>query len=146
MAKLALRLHVERTAIRTEVYVPRAKAENAGTQMRVAEATAEITSAALLLDHATTRFDAIADSGQPPTLTQRAEIKWHAVYAVELCRRAVERIYAAAGANTIYDSSRLQTLYRDLNTAVHHAMVDFDSNAEMYGRSTLGLDPGKHLL
>lgn len=146
MAKLALRLHIERTAVRTEVYVPRAKAESAGTQMRVAEASAEITSAALLLDQSTITFDAIADSGQPPTLAQRAEMKWHAVYAIELCRRAVERIYAAAGANAVYDSSRLQTLFRDMNTATHHAMIDFDSNAEMFGLAALGLDPGKHLL
>jgi hypothetical protein len=33
-----------------------------------------------------------------------------------------------------------------VNTAAHHAMIDFDSNAEMFGRITLGLDPGTPLL
>jgi alkylation response protein AidB-like acyl-CoA dehydrogenase len=146
MARLALRLHVERTRPRVEVYLPRSKAQSAGTQMRIAEASAEITSAELLLFQAADRFEAIAASGQPAALEQRAELVWHAAYVAELCRRATERIFAAAGAHAIYDTSRLQTLFRDVNTAAHHAMIDFDSNAEMFGRVALGLDPGTPLL
>jgi hypothetical protein len=33
-------------------------------------------------------------------------------------------------------------VHRDLHTASHHAIVDFDSVAELSGRLTLGLDPG----
>lgn len=146
MAKLALRLHIERTRSRIEVYAPRAKAQSAGIQMRVAEASAEITAAELLLHRAAGTFDAIVASGQPATREERAEMKWHATYVVELCRRAVDRVFAAAGAHAIYDTSRLQALFRDINTAAHHAMVDLDSNAEMYGQVTLGLDTSRSLL
>ena len=64
----------------------------------------------------------------------------------ELCRRSTERIFAAAGAHSVYDDSRLQALQRDVNTACHHATVDLDSAAEMFGRVSLGLDPGTPLL
>ena len=63
--------------------------------------------------------------------------------ARRLRRRAeptsTDRIFAGAGAHGIYDDSALQTRYRDVNTACHHAAVDFDGNAEMYGRTRLGL-------
>lgn len=34
----------------------------------------------------------------------------------------------------------------DINTACHHAIVDFDSNAELFGRVRLGLDAGSPLV
>lgn len=77
---------------------------------------------------------------------ERAELKWHAAYAVELARRATDRIFASAGAHSIYDDSVQQARYRDVNTACHHAIVDFDGNAQMYGRTRLGLDPGTPLV
>jgi 3-hydroxy-9,10-secoandrosta-1,3,5(10)-triene-9,17-dione monooxygenase len=55
--------------------------------------------------------------------------------------RATERIFAASGAHSVYDDNRLQAVFRDMNTACHHAVVDFDSTAEMFGRVTLGLPP-----
>ena len=67
--------------------------------------------------------------------------------ARRLRRRAeptsTDRIFAGAGAHGIYDDSALQTRYRDVNTACHHAAVDFDGNAEMYGRTRLGLGPAR---
>jgi alkylation response protein AidB-like acyl-CoA dehydrogenase len=145
MAKLVLSLHVERTRARIETYTGRSKSTQAGVQTRVAESTAELTTAALLLGAVCDLCDDIVASGVPATLELRAELKWRAVYAVELCRRAAERIYAGAGAHTIYDSSRIQSVYRDLNSAVHHGVLDIDGTAEMYGRVVLGLPPGTPL-
>lgn len=142
LARQVLRLHVERTRLRTEVYTGRTKARSVGTQMRVAESSAEITAAELLLGKIGDGFDAIVAAGEPATLEQRAELEWLATYAAELCRRAAERIFAATGTHAVYDTSPLQATFRDMNTAARHAVVDFDSNAEMFGRIRLGLDPG----
>lgn len=142
IARGALALHAERTAKRRETYTGKPKAENVGTQMRVAESTTELTTAAMLARAAADRCDEVGRTGERLTLAERAELKWHAVYAVELCRRATDRIFASSGAHAIYDDSVLQGRYRDVNTACHHAVADFDANAEMYGRTRLGLDPG----
>ena len=142
IAKEALRLHVDRTRPRVEIYTARSKAKSPGTQMRIAESSAELTAAELMLQRGADLLDTLAESGARATMDQRAELKWHAAYMVELCRRATDRIFAAAGAHAVYDDSRLQTLMRDMNTATHHATVDFDSNAEMFGRVALGLEPG----
>ncbi len=142
----ALALHIERTGSRREVYNGASKAESAGTQMRVAESTTELDLARMLLRSAADRCDRVAATGERLTIDERAEIKWHAAYAVELARRATDRIFAASGAHGIYDDSVLQSRYRDVNTACHHATIDFDGNAQMYGRTRLGLDPGTPLV
>lgn len=142
LAKRALRLHVERTRSRRDIYTGRAKAGGAGGQIRIAEASAEITAAELLLDSIGARFAALVAAQRLPTIEERADLKWHATYVAELCRRATQRIFEGAGAHAVYDVAPLQATFRDLNTAARHAVADFDTNAEMFGRITLGLDPG----
>jgi hypothetical protein len=88
-------------------------------------------------------FDqALATSHPVMDLEQRAAIRWNAAYIVELCRRATERVFAAAGAHAIYNDSSLQSVYRDINTASHHGIVDFDGIAETRGKIELGLTSG----
>ena len=142
IAQGALDLHVARTVARREVYTGKAKVESVGGQVRVAESTTELSTARLLVRAAADRCDELGRTGERLTIAERAELKWHAAYVVELCRRATDRIFAGSGAHAIYDDSVLQSRYRDVNTASHHAVADFDANAEMYGRMQLGLDPG----
>ena len=142
----AMALHIERTADRCEVYTRAPKSQSAGAQIRVAESATELHLARRLVQEAADRCDEVARTGDRLTIDERAELKWHASYAVELARRATDRVFASAGAHGIYDDSRLQARYRDVNTACHHAIVDFDGNAQMYGRTRLGLEPGTPLV
>lgn len=146
IAEGALQLHVERTRTRREVYTGARKAEDVGAQMRVAESATELRLARTLTTTAADRCDEVAVTGDRLTVEERAELKWHAAYVAELCRRATERIFASAGAHAIYDDSLLQARFRDVNTACHHAVADFDGNARMFGRVLLGLDPGTPLV
>jgi alkylation response protein AidB-like acyl-CoA dehydrogenase len=142
IANRTLRLHLDRTRVRSDVYTKTSTAEKAGQQMRVAESSAEIMSAELLLLGVCDQLAEIAQSGELATFDQRVQLKWQIVYGSELCRRATERIFRAAGAHGIYDKAEIQGAFRDMNTACHHALVDFDSMAEAFGRVSLGLDPG----
>jgi alkylation response protein AidB-like acyl-CoA dehydrogenase len=142
IATSAVDLYVERTKTRRDAYTGRPKAEHVGTQLRIAESQTELDVATMLVRAAADRCDQVAASGVRLTLDERAVLKWRAAYIVELCRRATDRIFAAAGAHGVYDDSVLQGRYRDVNTACHHAVADFDSSAEMFGRTRLGLDPG----
>jgi alkylation response protein AidB-like acyl-CoA dehydrogenase len=142
MATAALELFVERTRTRREAYTGRSKAENVGTQLRVAEAQTELDVATMLVRAAADRCDEVAAAGERLSLDDRAVLLWRAAYTVELCRRATDRVFSASGAHGIYDDSVLQNRYRDVNTACHHAIVDFDASAEMFGRTRLGVDPG----
>ena len=60
----------------------------------------------------------MVETEPPMDAAAQVQIQWNASYAVELCRRATERVSAVAGAHAIYDTSELQRLHRDVNTAV----------------------------
>jgi alkylation response protein AidB-like acyl-CoA dehydrogenase len=146
IAQGALELYIERTKGRREVYTGKPRVENVGTQLRVAESATEIKTAAMLARAAADRCDQVARTGVQLTMDERAELKWQAAYVNELCRRATDRLFASAGSHAIYNDNVLQGRYRDINTACHHAAVDYDSTAEMYGRTLLGLEPGTPLV
>lgn len=114
-------------------------------QRRVAESTSEIISARLLLHSICDRLDAAMAADKPPLdEAVRVQIRWDAGYVVELSRRAIDRLFAAAGAHGIYEGSPIYKAYRDINTACHHAIIDFDSVAELRGRSLLVGDVGEN--
>jgi alkylation response protein AidB-like acyl-CoA dehydrogenase len=107
-------------------------------QQRVAESSAEIGAARRLLESICDRFDAAmaADAG-PMAIAERIELRWDAASVVELSRRAIERLFAAAGAHGLYEGDPVHRAYRDISTASHHAIIDFDSVSELRGRALL---------
>ena len=84
---------------------------------------------------------------KPPMSQQdRIQMRWDAAYVVELSRRAIERLYAASGALGLYEGNAVLRAYRDINTACHHAVVDFDSISGLMGQFTLTGDLGENHL
>lgn len=146
IARAASAAFVERTRARDDKYTGGSKAQSGGMQLRVARAASDLTLAALLLDAVADRFDAFAAERRLPDIAERVELRMAVARAVALAREAVERVFAASGANAAYESSPLQALFRDLAVGTHHAMVDEDSAAEAFGRVLLGLPPGTTVL
>jgi 3-hydroxy-9,10-secoandrosta-1,3,5(10)-triene-9,17-dione monooxygenase len=138
-AKFALGQFIERTTQRKVILTGASKAEQAPTQMRVAEAAAEIHCADLLLHDVLAEFDRVAASGAAFPNELRVRAKWQSAYAAELCRRAVGRMFSGSGAHAVYSPSALQAAFRNINVGAQHASIDFDSSAELYGRMRLGL-------
>jgi len=137
MAEAGLRAFVDATSTRTNPYGV-VKANNAIMQQRVAESHAEIAAARRLLEHMCDRFDRLMAADKPPMATQdRIQMRWDAAYVVELSRRAIERLFAASGALGLYEGSAVLRAFRDINTACHHAVVDFDTVSSLMGQFTL---------
>ncbi len=132
---------IDATRVRREAYAGAHKAAKVGVQLRIAEAGGELAAARALVLENGRLLDRGLERGQfPLPLDERIQIRWNAAYAVELCRRAIERVFAVAGAQAMYDGHPLQRLHRDVTTASHHAIVDFDNVSEIKGRFDLGLD------
>jgi 3-hydroxy-9,10-secoandrosta-1,3,5(10)-triene-9,17-dione monooxygenase len=136
-AKFALEQFVNRTRERKVILTGASKAEHGPTQVRLAEAAAEIESAELLLQETFAEFDQLMGSADPAGTEGRVRAKWHAAYAAELCRRAVVRMFTGSGAHAVYDPSALQAAFRNINVGAQHASIDFDSSAEQYARFRL---------
>ncbi len=145
MAREMLSLYVEKTRVRADIYSGKgsgAKARMGTVQSRVAEAYGEITAAELMIGRNCDMFDAIAAAKAPADMTAQAQMRWHSAYAAGLCRSAVERLYAGAGAHAAYNDSPMQQCFRDVIMATHHAAVDLDGGSEVQGMAMLGVEPG----
>ena len=142
IAQRGLEDFIDVTKVRTEVYTGTEKANKTSIQMRVAESLGELELAQMLVEKNCALLDE-AMRGEPLLDKDAvAKVRWNAAYASELCRRLTERVYAAAGANASRDESPLQRWFRDINTATHHAIVDYDVMLEARGRMALGLSAG----
>jgi alkylation response protein AidB-like acyl-CoA dehydrogenase len=138
-AKFALTEFIKRTIERRVILTGAPKAEHGPTQVRMAEAAGEIHCADLLIHDALAEFERLMSTGERPDLEHRTRVKWQAAYAAELCRRAVDRLFAGAGAHAVYAASALQAAFRNINVAAQHASIDFDTAAEQYARLRLGV-------
>jgi alkylation response protein AidB-like acyl-CoA dehydrogenase len=144
MAEGGLRAFVELTSARKNPYGV-AKGQNPIMQKRVAESTAEIAAARRLLDLMCDRFDVLMAADKPPmSAKDRIQMRWDATYVVELSRRAIERLYAASGALGLYEGNPVYRAFRDISTACHHAVIDFDTVSNLMGQMQLTGDLGEN--
>ncbi|MBN8990063.1 MAG: hypothetical protein J0H42_17580 [Rhizobiales bacterium] len=144
MAEAGLKAFVDATSTRTTAYGV-AKGKNPIMQKRVAESTAEVAAARRLLEDMCDRFDALMEIDQAPMSAQdRIQMRWDAAFVVELSRRAIERLFAAAGAHGLYEGNAVYRAFRDINTACHHAVIDFDTVSNLMGQFRLTGDLGEN--
>lgn len=139
LAEQFLATFIETTRVRDDKYTGARKADSPGLQFRIAEAELEVRSAGLLLHQVGDGFDRLETVRRVATEAEMIDLRYTVSFAVRQCHNAVERLFAAAGANAAYDASPLQMLFRDLAVATHHGTVDYDVNAEQFGRVRLGL-------
>lgn len=140
-AQFAVDQFIERTRERKVILTGASKAEHAPTQIRLAEAAAEIRAAHLLQQEVFDVFDRLMASGERFDVAHRAWARWQVSYAADLCRRAVTRLYSGSGAHAVYAPSALQRAFRNIHVGAQHANLDFDTGAEQYGRMLLASKP-----
>ena len=61
-------------------------------------------------------------------------------YTAETVRAAIDRLVSAHGASSFADSSPMQRIWRDANTAGRHAVVSPTVSLEVYGKALLGVE------
>jgi alkylation response protein AidB-like acyl-CoA dehydrogenase len=105
--------------------------------LRIADASASVDAARLLLerDLAALEREALADAHSPAT-TERA--RYDVAFIVDLCARAVDRLFAGSGGRALYESNALQRCFRDMHAITQHAATAMDDAGERYGRFLLG--------
>jgi alkylation response protein AidB-like acyl-CoA dehydrogenase len=140
MAERGLQIFIDHARTRRDVYTGTMKRDSPGVQRRAAEASVQITCAWALAQQNCDLLEQAMRREPPMPAAQRAHIRWNAAYATELCRRACNGLFEGAGAGAAYDSHAMQIFFRDMNTATHHAMLDFDANVEIQGKSLLGVE------
>jgi 3-hydroxy-9,10-secoandrosta-1,3,5(10)-triene-9,17-dione monooxygenase len=117
------------------------QAESAGFQMQIAEAAMKIDTASLHARRAADDLDRYAQEGRQMDLAARARVRIDTALVAKYCREAVEVLVAAHGTSSLADANRMQRLWRDVHTASHHAITEWQINLEVYGKALLGIEP-----
>jgi alkylation response protein AidB-like acyl-CoA dehydrogenase len=116
-------------------------AEFPTAQMHVAEAAAEIDAARLLMMRDLRAAMAAAEAGEEWTMADRARGRRDQAYVGLLCRRAVDRLFTAAGGSGLMLSGDQQRRFRDIHAITAHLSMSWDIAATTYGRIAFGLEP-----
>lgn len=142
MARGAIHSFSEGLAPRLKSFDSEQMAEQSATIARLAEAVAEVDAAFALVREDARRVDC-ADDPKSITPLDWARVPRDWAYAAQTARKAVNSLFEAAGGTGIYNSSELQRVWRDTNSAAQHFAFTWDSAMTNYGRTALGLPPSK---
>ncbi|MHC2461082.1 acyl-CoA dehydrogenase family protein [Bradyrhizobium embrapense] len=114
------------------------------TQIKIAEASAKIDAARLIMR--TNCVDVLAEvrRGDIPGIAAKTRLRRDGAFAVNLCTEAASLLFAASGARSLFTSGALQRQFRDAHAVNSHFAFNFDAAGTNYGRVALGL-PSENL-
>ena len=139
-ARTVVRLFHEYLTKRVLIETGGKQAERPASQMRLARAEVEVGEAELLLRSMIEDVRAKRNTG---TLEDRARWATQLAVAVDQCKRIIQSVCEASGAHSHFLDSPFQRAWRDVNTMSCHVVFDLDSRLQTYGRTLLGIDPGR---
>lgn len=114
------------------------------TQIKIAEASAKIDAARLIMRSACLDAMEHARRGQVPDMAIKTRYRRDGAFSVNLCTDAVSMLFAASGARGLFTTGVLQRQFRDAHAINSHLAFNFDAAGTNYGRVALGL-PSENL-
>ncbi|MCA1437756.1 acyl-CoA dehydrogenase family protein [Bradyrhizobium sp. BRP20] len=114
------------------------------TQIKIAEASAKIDAARLIMRSACLGAMEAARRGHIPDMATKTRYRRDGSFSVNLCTDAVSMLFAASGARGLFTSGVLQRQFRDAHAINSHLAFNFDAAGTNYGRVALGL-PSENL-
>jgi 3-hydroxy-9,10-secoandrosta-1,3,5(10)-triene-9,17-dione monooxygenase len=143
-AQACLDDYVEVARHRASIYNRAKLGDLQSTQIKIAEASAKIDAARVIMR--STCFEAMADarSGHVPDTAAKTKLRRDGAYSVNLCTEAVSLLFSASGARGLFTTGALQRQFRDAHAINSHLAFNFDAAGTNYGRVALGL-PSENL-
>jgi alkylation response protein AidB-like acyl-CoA dehydrogenase len=111
------------------------------THLQVAEATHKLDEARFHANRLTALVDGKAAEGADWKLEERAEARADLGVTVRLAKEAIDIFASASGGSSIYRDVPIQRIARDIQAVNLHALMNPNTNAELYGRVLCGLEP-----
>jgi alkylation response protein AidB-like acyl-CoA dehydrogenase len=141
MARAALSHVLEKAPRRQVMYtVFQRQSDSTAFQMAVGDAAMMIDTAHLHVYRAAADIDGAAACGEKLDYLTRARIRADTAWAIRKAREAIDLLVSAHGSASFAESSPLQRIWRDSNTAGRHAVVLPLVNQELYGKALLGIE------
>jgi 3-hydroxy-9,10-secoandrosta-1,3,5(10)-triene-9,17-dione monooxygenase len=114
------------------------------TQIKIADASAKIDAARLIMRSNCIEAMEVARRGQVPDMAVKTRSRRDGAHSVNLCTDAVSSLFAASGARGLFTSGALQRQFRDAHAINSHIAFNFDAAGTNYGRVAIGL-PSENL-
>jgi len=119
----------------------RRMAELTTVQLRVAETSALIDAARLLMFRDLAEAFETAACGDAISMDVRLRNRRDQAFCVRLLVAAIDALFLAAGGQGLFLEQPLQRVWRDAHAAASHISLNWDSTGSMYGQFMLGLEP-----
>jgi 3-hydroxy-9,10-secoandrosta-1,3,5(10)-triene-9,17-dione monooxygenase len=143
-AQACLDDYVDVARHRASTYNRAKLADLQSTQIKIAEASAKIDAARLIMRSTCIEVMADARSGHVLDTAAKTKLRRDGAYSVNLCTEAVSLLFSASGARGLFTSGALQRQFRDAHAINSHLAFNFDAAGTNYGRVALGL-PSENL-
>jgi 3-hydroxy-9,10-secoandrosta-1,3,5(10)-triene-9,17-dione monooxygenase len=143
-AQACLDDYVDVTRQRASTYNRTKLGDLQSTQIKIAEASAKIDAARLIMRSSCIEAMAEARRGHIQDMVTKTRLRRDGAYSVNLCTEAVSLLFAASGARGLFTTGVLQRQFRDAHAINSHLAFNFDAAGTNYGRVALGL-PSENL-
>jgi len=141
-AEGALNGYVETTRSRRGVMFGEQVADSATVQLRLAESSAELSAADVVIRDQIAYLRHVGHSGETVPAEKRLSMNRDRAFAGRLCLSATERLTAQMGALGLFDSNPVQRHFRDVNAIATQIGINWDRNMAPYAKWLLGLPTG----
>jgi 3-hydroxy-9,10-secoandrosta-1,3,5(10)-triene-9,17-dione monooxygenase len=115
-------------------------------QLLVAESTAEVSTAACLLERLLERQNHYATQDLAAPAPDRLALLQDRTFMTRLCTRAIERLVNELDAENLFADHPLQRQFRDLAAMAQQVGVNWDRNMSSCGQKLLGLESNEAFL
>lgn len=142
IAEAAIDVFLERLPGRGITYTDHTDQSQAGvTHIQVGAASRLMEEARLHVSRAAQFSDDKIASEVPWTLEERVRMRLHLGGATRRAREAVDLLASISGGSSTYLHVPIQRIQRDMHTLALHAVMNPETNDELYGRVACGLGP-----
>jgi alkylation response protein AidB-like acyl-CoA dehydrogenase len=111
------------------------------THLQAAEASLKADEAAFHAHRVASLVDLKAEEGSEWKLEERARARADLGITVRLAKESIDILALASGGSSIYRDVPIQRIARDIQAVNLHALMNPNTNAELYGRVLCGLEP-----
>jgi 3-hydroxy-9,10-secoandrosta-1,3,5(10)-triene-9,17-dione monooxygenase len=111
---------------------------NPTVQIKVAEASARIDNAEVIMRRACKHAMAVARAGREPEHEDKVRYRRDAFFSTRLCLEAVDILMGIAGSGGLYTTGAMQRLFRDAHACNAHVMFSPDLQGAIFGQHALG--------
>ena len=143
-AQACLDDYIDITRHRASTYNRAKLGDFQSTQIKIAEASAKIDAARLIMRSRCIEAMADARAGRMADIAAKTRLRRDGAYSVNLCTEAVSLLSSASGARGLFTTGALQRQFRDAHAINSHLAFNFDAAGTNYGRVALGL-PSENL-